>query len=323
MHPVTFASIQSHLEALPPPAQYNYLPLRSGHLVIDTARHTKPTLIMAVLNLTPDSFSDGGLHSPEPTMVVDQVRQMVDHGAHIIDIGGQSTRPFAKEISVEEEIGRIIPAIKAIRQSGLTVPISVDTFYSQVAKLAIEQGADIINDVSAGVMDSNMFAVAAELDVPIILMHMRGTPETMNSHAHYDGDLIKILGKELFARVEEAIRSGIRRWNIILDPGIGFAKIGEQNLEILRRLGELRRQPGLGGMAWLLGPSRKRFIGRITGENIARERTWGTAAAVAACVQGGADIVRVHDVEEMKKVVTICDAIWRSNVQELNAVQAD
>jgi dihydropteroate synthase len=267
---------------------------------------------MAILNLTPDSFSDGGTHPLNPTQVVDIVREMIDNGAHIIDIGGQSTRPNAQEISAQEEINRVVPTIQAIRQSGITIPISVDTYRAQVAEAAIQAGADIINDVSAGVLDPEMFTVSARLNVPIILMHMRGTPKTMNSCAKYDGDLIEIVGRELSARVEEAIRVGIRRWNIILDPGLGFAKNSEHNLEILRRMPELRRQSGLNGMPWVLGPSRKRFIGGITGENVAKERTWGTASAVAACVQGGADIVRVHDIAEMSKVVKMSDAIWRN-----------
>ena len=149
------------------------------------------------------------------------------------------------------------------------------------------------------------------LKVPIILMHMRGTPKTMTSLAQYHGDLIETIAQELSTRVEEAIRAGIRRWNIILDPGLGFAKEGGQNLEILRRLGELRKHPKLSGMPWLVGPSRKRFIGAVTGEEAARERIWGTAGAVAASVQGGADIVRVHDIPQMSKIVKMSDAIWR------------
>ena len=156
------------------------------------------------------------------------------------------------------------------------------------------------------------FRLTAKLNVPIILMHMRGNPKTMNLLAKYDGDLIEIIGRELSVRVDEAIRAGIRRWNIILDPGLGFAKNKQHNIEILRRLEELRTQQGLSGMPWVLGPSRKRFIGGVTGEDVARERTWGTAGAIAACVQGGADIVRVHDIAEMSKVVKMSDAIWRS-----------
>jgi dihydropteroate synthase len=282
------------------------------NLTLDPSHHRKPTLIMGILNLTPDSFSDGGKHSLNGESIVNTVRQMIDDGAHIIDIGGQSTRPNADEVSLEEELDRVIPAIQAIRQAGLKIPISVDTYQSAVAEAAVQEGADIINDISAGTLDPAMFPLMAKLNVPTILMHMRGTPKTMNSLTEYHGDLIDTIAQELSTRVDEAIRSGIRRWNIILDPGLGFAKQGAQNVEILRRLGELRAHPKLSGMPWLVGPSRKRFIGKITGEEIAKERIWGTAGAVAASVQGGADIVRVHDIPEMSKIVKMSDAIWRN-----------
>jgi dihydropteroate synthase len=280
-------------------------------LELDICHHRKPTLIMAILNLTPDSFSDGGLHSLDSAQIVQIIRQMIDNGAHIIDIGGQSTRPDAEEVSAQEERERVIPAIEAVRKAGLTIPISIDTYRADVAKAAIEAGADIINDISAGTLDPQMFSTAAKLNVPIILMHMRGTPKTMNSLSKYDPDVITVLANELCSYVAAALDAGIRRWNILLDPGLGFAKIGGQNLEILRRLEELRRYPGLGGMPWVVGPSRKRFVGAVTGEPVPRERVWGTAGAIAACVQGGADIVRVHDVMEMGKVVKMCDAVWR------------
>jgi dihydroneopterin aldolase / 2-amino-4-hydroxy-6-hydroxymethyldihydropteridine diphosphokinase / dihydropteroate synthase len=266
---------------------------------------------MAILNLTPDSFSDGGKHAPNSIEIVQTVREMIQNGAGIIDIGGQSSRPNATEITAEEEIGRVVSAIKAIRQAGISIPISIDTYRAKVAVSAISAGADIINDVSAGSLDPAMFSTTAALNVPIILMHMRGTPQTMNSLAKYDGDLIDIIGRELSERVEAAFLAGIRRWNILLDPGLGFAKTGQHNIEIMRRLEELRVQSALSGMPWVLGPSRKRFIEGITGEKVPGERVWGTAGAVAACVQGGADIVRVHDVAEMGKVVKMCDAIWR------------
>ena len=304
------------MEVLPPPKQHNYLRSRISPLNLDISQHRKPTLIMAILNLTPDSFSDGGQHSLKPDAIVQTVRRMIDDGAHIIDIGGQSTRPNAEEVSTQTEIDRVVPAIRHVREANISIPISIDTYRSEVAEAAIQAGADMINDVSAGTLDPDMFHVAARLNVPIILMHMRGNPKTMNSLAEYGGDLIETIGQELSVRVNEAIRSGIRRWNILLDPGLGFAKNSRHNLEIMRRLVELRQQQGLGGMPWVLGPSRKRFISGITGEDIARERIWGTAGAIAACVQGGADIVRVHDIAEMSKVVKMSDAIWR-NVKPL------
>jgi dihydropteroate synthase len=267
---------------------------------------------MAILNLTPDSFSDGGKHFSNVEETMNTVRSMISSGAHIIDIGGQSTRPNAPQVSTQEEIDRILPAIQAIRKEGITIPISVDTYRAKVAEAAISAGADVINDVSAGQLDPDMLSTAAELNVPIVLMHMRGTPSTMTSLTKYDGDLIEIVARELIERVNEASRAGIRRWNILLDPGLGFAKTGKQNLELMRRLPELRAYSGLSGMPWVLGPSRKRFIKEITGEEVAAERIFGTAGAIAACVQGGADIVRVHDVAEMYKIVKMSDAIWRN-----------
>lgn len=310
LHPITSSSILSHLQALPPPTQHLYLPAGETSLTFDIYKR-RPTLIMAILNLTPDSFSDGGVHSLGPADIVSTVRTMVEKGADIIDLGGQSTRPNASEITYQEEINRVVPAIKALRTAGLKVPISIDTYRASVARAAIGAGANIINDVSAGQLDADMFSVAATLKVPIVLMHMRGTPKTMTSLAKYD-DVITDIGEELAVRVQAAVSKGIQRRNIILDPGLGFAKIGSQNLEIIRRFGELRDNEKLRGMPWVIGPSRKRFISGVTGETIARERVWGTAAAVTACVQGGADIVRVHDVGEMSKVVKMCDAIWRT-----------
>lgn len=267
---------------------------------------------MAVLNLTPDSFSDGGLHSL--TTAVATVTSFIEKGAHIIDIGGQSTRPGAPQVSAEEEAARIIPTIHAIRAAGLTVPISIDTYRASVARAAVEAGADIINDISAGRFDSSMLSTVADLGVPVCLMHTRGTPATMNSLVSYPLGVIRTVAAELSERVAAAEAAGVRRWNIILDPGLGFAKDMEGNLEIIRKLGELtgdRAEYGLRGMPWLLGPSRKRFVGAVTGVERAGERQWGTAGAVAACVGGGADVVRVHDVEEMRKVVDMAVAIWR------------
>lgn len=261
---------------------------------------------MAVINLTPDSFSDGGAHTL-PT-VVSTANSLLSFGATILDLGGQSTRPGAPSVGESEELRRVIPAIKALREAGIVAPISIDTYRAGVATAAIEAGADFINDVSAGNMDPEMLPTVAGLGVPICLMHMRGTPLTMKTLSDYPSGVVSEVAAELAQRVAAAEAAGVRRWNILLDPGIGFAKTMEQNLEVIRRLGELTAGTG---MPWLLGPSRKRFIGTITGEEVAEERRWGTAGAVAACVAGGADIVRVHDVEEMKKVVDMAVAIWR------------
>lgn len=309
-HPLTSTAFKHHLAAIPAPPP-GTPPLRTFVQIspttppLDPSNPSRDTLIMAVLNLTPDSFSDGGKNHPEN--LLETVRSFTDAGADIIDIGGQSTRPGARDVGEEEELRRIIPAIEAIRAAGIDIPISVDTYRANVARKSIAAGANLINDISAGLLDSSMLSTVADLNVPIVLMHTRGTPETMNSLTQYD-DLITDIVAELDSRLKAAEDAGIRRWNILLDPGLGFAKTMEQNLECIRRLAELT---GNSALPWVLGPSRKRFVGTVTKVDNAGERQWGTAGAVAACVAGGADVVRVHDVAEMKKVVDMAVAIWR------------
>lgn len=305
---------------------------------------------MAILNSTPDSFSDGGkvprkydankasarasnpvgrdvsAVAPKEDRLIhyakwDDARMTkavlgFDSNKVICDVGGQSTAPGVVEVSAEEEMSRVLLAMEEIKDAGHThskaFSFSVDTYRASVAEAAIKAGASIINDVSAGQMDPEMLPTMARLGVTVILMHMRGTPRTMNQLTKYPDGLIPTIASELLERVAAAEAAGIRRWRIILDPGIGFAKTVEQNLEILRRFDELRDWPGLRGLPWLVGSSRKSFIGKITGVEKPAERTWGTAATVAAAVQGGADIVRVHDVREMQHVVKMADAIWRA-----------
>ncbi|KAI5837403.1 Dihydropteroate synthase-like protein [Morchella snyderi] len=320
-HPLTSTAFKHHLSALPPaplntPLLRTFISLSSHLPPLDPSNPHRPTLLMAVLNLTPDSFSDGGKHLH--SSLITTTNAFIASGASIIDIGGQSTRPGAQDVGADEEIRRVIPAIKAIRAAGITVPISIDTYRASVAKAAIEAGADIINDISSGRLDPDMFTTVAQLGVPICIMHMRGTPVTMNEHTSYPDGVIATIASELAERVRAAEEAGVRRWNIILDPGLGFAKTMAGNLEVIRNLGQLTRWGGdLNGMPWLLGPSRKRFVGTITGVEMAGERQWGTAGAVAACVCGGADIVRVHDVDEMKKVVDMAVAIWRSSLTDV------
>ena len=276
---------------------------------------------MAILNVTPDSFSDGGLHTPsDPTSLRETVQSFIAAGATMTDVGGQSSAPGKPEVSAEEEISRVVPAIELIRslpEGGKDILISIDTYRASVAEAAVRAGADMVNDVSAGAMDAAMLSTVAGLGATVCLMHMRGTPATMSRLATYhptdDGGqgLIPAIAQELLERVAAAEAAGIRRWRMVLDPGLGFAKIGPQNLDVLRHLDELRAWPGLQGLPWLVGSSRKSFIGHITGVPTPAERIWGTAATVAAAVQGGADIVRVHDVREMAQVVTMADAIWR------------
>jgi 2-amino-4-hydroxy-6-hydroxymethyldihydropteridine diphosphokinase/dihydropteroate synthase len=283
---------------------------------IRALENTRPTHIMSILNTTPDSFSDGGDNTPtDETALRKTISSHIRAGATIVDIGGQSSRPNAADVTAEEEIQRVLPAIKIIKSlpEGSNTCISIDTYRASVAKKAIEAGAHIINDISGGLLDVDMLPTVGRLGCTVCLMHMRGTPATMTSaeNCSYPDGLIPTIAKELLDRVRAAEEAGTRRWRIVLDPGIGFAKTTEQNLEILRRMGELRSWPGLVGFPWLLGSSRKGFIGKITGVKDAKERTWGTAATVAAAVQGGADMVRVHDVAEMVKVTKMSDAIWR------------
>lgn len=273
---------------------------------------------MSILNITPDSFSDGGVLSPTNLETITQtVQSHISSGATILDIGGQSTRPNAPFLSASEELSRVLPVLRHIKQmpKSQNVAISLDTFHAEVARTcASEDLIDIINDVSAGQMDKDMIRVMAESRKTVVLMHMRGTPSTMTKLTDYPDGVVKGVADELSQRVTEALDAGIPPWRIILDPGIGFAKTLEQNLELLRAGtdGIVRERPDvLGGYAWLVGTSRKGFIGTITGMKEARERVWGTASCVTAAVVGGADVVRVHDVSEMEGVVRMADAIYR------------
>ncbi|KAF2805724.1 folic acid synthesis protein [Mytilinidion resinicola] len=298
-----------------PMTSYTPLSLHSRQLPPITPHHThRKTHIMSILNVTPDSFSDGGLHSPhDATHLSETAAAHIASGATLLDVGGQSTRPGAPQVSSKEELARVLPAIRAIRAlpAAAAIAISVDTYRAGVAAAAVAAGADMVNDVSAGAMDPAMLATVARLGCTVCLMHMRGTPATMNDRASYPRGVVATVAEELLERVRAAEAAGIRRWRIVLDPGIGFAKTQEHNLELLRNLGQLRAYPGLEAFPWLVGTSRKAFVGRITGVKEARERTWGTAAAVSAAVAGGADVVRVHDVDEMGKVVAMADAVWR------------
>ena len=287
--------------------------------LLRAADPTRPTHIMAILNLTPDSFSDGGFHDASDMKAIQaQVSSFVESGATIVDVGGQSTRPKAELLTASAELDRILPAIRAIRSmpESRRIAISVDTFYSEVAREAVAAGADIINDISAGVLDPMMLPIMAQLGKTVVLMHMRGDPHTMTKLTQYPNGVVHDVANELSERVNAAEAAGIPRWRIILDPGIGFAKNQKQNLELLRRLPELRAapmHPNLQGLPWLVGTSRKGFIGKITGVQEADKRLMGTAAAITASIAGGADIVRVHDVEEMTQLGKMADAIYRNS----------
>jgi len=269
----------------------------------------KRTYLMGVLNVTPDSFSDGGDYSTIESALA-QAENMVKSGVDIIDIGGQSTRPGAAEISSSEEIDRVIPVVQILRQKAEifgSVPISVDTTRAQVAKAAVEAGADIINDISGATFDSEMLSTVAQLKVPIILMHIRGTPQTMQKLTDYR-DLIGEIREFLESRIAAAVAAGIDKSHIILDPGIGFAKNYSQNLEILQQLTKFR---GL-DCPILVGVSRKSFLGHILNQPLAKQRIWGTAAACTGAIANSADILRVHDVREMYDVCLVADAIFRN-----------
>ncbi|MGL4623171.1 dihydropteroate synthase [Chroococcidiopsis sp.] len=265
----------------------------------------KRTYIMGVLNVTPDSFSDGG-EFDNPSAALEQAQRLVATGADIIDIGGQSTRPGAVEVNVAEELERVLSVMQLLRPA-ISVPISVDTTRAAVARAAIASGADIVNDISGGVFDPEMLATVAKLGVPIVLMHMRGTPQTMQQLTDYE-NLIREIYQFLESRVAKAIASGIDPDRIIIDPGIGFAKKYHQSIEILRRLSEFRAL----NCPILVGASRKSFIGHILEQPDPKARVWGTAAACCGAIANGADIVRVHDVKEMHDVCRVADVLFRS-----------
>ena len=263
------------------------------------------TYIMGILNVTPDSFSDGGEFN-QLEIAVQQALFMEQNGAGIIDIGGQSTRPGAAQISLETELARVIPVIKAIRQQS-KITISIDTTVAEVAKQAVIAGANIINDISGATFDKKMLATTAQLEVPIILMHIRGTPQTMQSLTNYQ-DLIQEIKTFLQQQVTKALDLGIQSHNLILDPGIGFAKDAQQNIQLIQQLGEFRKL----NLPLLIGVSRKSFIGKIINQDNPKDRVWGTAAANTGAIAMGADIIRVHDVPQMYDVARVADAIWRN-----------
>jgi len=258
--------------------------------------------VMGIVNITPDSFSDGGKVSDENSLLA-LVDHQVDSGADIIDIGGESTRPFAPPVTLQEELDRVIPAIRAIRRRH-HIPISIDTTKAEVARCAIEAGADIINDISALSHDTAMVAVAAEHQVPVIIMHMQGTPRNMQIMPRYN-DVVGEIRSALGERIRWAENHGVSRDRIIIDPGIGFGKTVSHNLTILR---ELRQLTTL-GCPVLIGHSRKSFIGKILGIDDASGRDEATAVISALCAWNGASIIRVHDVARTVQAVKMTHAI--------------
>lgn len=259
------------------------------------------TLVIGVLNITPDSFSDGGMHL-EPSRAIDHALAMEGEGADIIEVGGESTRPGATRLSVREELSRVLPVL-GILAGRLRVPIAIDTYKSDVAAAAVKNGASIINDVSALRFDPALADVAARENTALVLMHMRGEPATMQKIKPSD-DIFVEIDSDLRAAIRLAESRGVAREQIIIDPGIGFGKTLEQNLAILNHL---ERFDGF-NLPVMIGTSRKSFIGRITGQQEA-DRIFGSAASIAIAILRGAHLIRVHDVRQMVEAARIADAI--------------
>ncbi|MBM5807073.1 MAG: dihydropteroate synthase [Cyanobacteria bacterium M_surface_10_m2_179] len=280
------------------------------------------TQVMGVINLTPDSFSDGGRFD-RPERALAQARCLVAQGVEILDLGAQSTRPGAADVGAAEELARLLPALRLIRDAidggELLYPprsdapqasgrplISVDTFRAPVAEAALAAGADWINDVTGGRADPAILPLVAQAGCPYVLMHSRGDSQSMDGLTDYGAvGVVEGVLTELRQASEQALAAGLRREQLIWDPGLGFAKTTDQNLELLRRLAQLRAE----GIPLLVGPSRKRFIGAVLEEPRAKGRLWGTAAVVAHCVLAGVDVVRVHDGGPIVQVARMADAL--------------
>ncbi len=263
------------------------------------------TAVMGVINLTPDSFSDGGQFNQLERALAEASRQIAN-GADCLDLGAQSTKPYAVEVGADEELRRLLPTLKAIRQEFPEVLISVDTFLAAVASEALEAGANWINDVSGGRRDPEMLALIAKAGCPFVLMHSRGDSQTMDQCTDY-GEIGVVRGviQELKAATARAEEAGVNRDQLIWDPGLGFAKTTQQNLTLIQQLDSLVAE----GIPLLLGPSRKRFIGAVLDEPRAKARLWGTAAVCARAVEAGVAVLRVHDVGPIRQVVTMAAAI--------------
>ncbi|MFD1883997.1 dihydropteroate synthase [Paenibacillus wenxiniae] len=275
-------------------------PIHEYDLGTASLRLDQTTRIMGILNITPDSFSDGGSYTSVERAIA-HAKQMVEEGADIIDIGGESTRPGHEPVSEQEELNRVLPVIQALRQQLPELPLSIDTYKAEVARQAIEAGAHIINDVWGGMADERMFDVVAELGCPYILMHNRYNMEYT--------DLATDVRHDLEQRIQYALAAGVTPQQIIIDPGIGFAKTGEHNLELMRRLDELHPL----GYPLLLGTSRKRFIRSVL-DAAPDDVVEGTLATTALGIAQGCQIIRVHDVRANKKLAMMCDAMLQQGI---------
>ncbi len=264
-----------------------------------------PVKIMGIVNTTPDSFSDGGKFD-KLEFALHHVHQLIADGADIIDIGGESTRPGSTPVSLKEELDRVIPLVKAIRTES-NITISIDTTKSAVAQAALEAGADIINDISALREDKNMLEILQASRAEVVIMHMQGSPQTMQQHPTYQ-DVLKEVYEFLARQLEYLVENGIEQQKIIIDPGIGFGKTLEHNLTLLRNLSAFKTL----GTRVLLGHSRKRFLGELTGEENAAKRDSATAVTAALCASRHVDIIRVHNVAKTREALQIAEAIRTS-----------
>ena len=259
------------------------------------------TALMGILNVTPDSFADGGRYF-DPAKAVARGGELAHEGADIIDIGGESTRPGARSLSAEDEIERVIPVVRGLRRV-VSTPLSIDTYKAQVARAALDEGADVVNDISGLRFDPGMISLVAARKVPVVLMHMQGTPQTMQEKPHYEDVLEEVKGF-LRSRIHFALQGGVGPQQIIIDPGIGFGKNLDHNLTLLRGLPALASL----GQPLLVGPSRKTFIGKVL-ELGPEDRLEGSLAAAVAAVLAGANMIRIHDVRETSRAIRIADAL--------------
>ncbi len=289
---------ESHSHPSHAPPSVSGFVITTRHGPIDMSRRTA---VMGIVNVTPDSFSDGERYF-DAARAVAHGERMAHEGADLIDVGGESTRPGALPVSAEEEIARVIPVIRGLRRK-ISLPISIDTMKSQVARAALDEGADLINDISALGFDAAMASLAAAEKVPVVLMHMQGMPRTMQQSPSY-GDVVEEVRTYLHSRMQFAVESGVETERIVIDPGIGFGKNLEHNLALLRGLSALAAL----GRPVLVGTSRKTFLGKLL-DAAPEERLEGSLAAAVAAVLAGANIVRVHDVKEAVRAVRIADAL--------------
>jgi dihydropteroate synthase len=297
-HPADLNATVGQFNPLLPASGQAKRELQTRHGRIDFARRTA---VMAVINVTPDSFFDGGRHFDAGRAVAAGLA-MAEAGADVIDIGGESSRPGAEPVSQADELARVIPVIEGLRRQ-CALPISIDSYKAPVARAALDVGADIVNDISALGFDPEMAPLVAHEKVPVVLMHMRGTPRTMQADPQY-ADVVREVRDFLAERLYDAMDAGIDAGSIVLDPGIGFGKTVEHNLQLLRGLSILSAL----GQPLLVGVSRKTFIGKILGLE-PEQRLEGSLAAAVAAVLGGANIIRVHDVAETCRAVRVADAV--------------